>query len=650
MIKVVNKAGNGKLVAAISADGKGLSLTDKTGVVGGSFLVSELNGSKAAADLGIFKTGTNGTLTGERVIAGLNSVLVSSLAGGKGIALGQISLTDRAGNAAAVNLSADKSVQDILDTINSAAASGGVGVQASLNSAGDGIQIRDTSGGAGNLVIADGDANKTATALGLAGSFDATTPGAVGANLQLQWVNENSHLSTYNGGKGVTPGAFKITNSNGITATVDLSKGTYNTLGDVIAAVNDTKIGVTASINANGNGLLLTDTTTGKNKLTVDNVNGTTATDLNIAGASADPAGKTIDGTFEKTISVNAADTLQTVQNKIQQLGFGVGAGIVNDGSGGSAYRLSLTAINSGTAGRVVFDAGATALRTHDLVKAQDAAVFLGGAGADQPLLISSSTNQLTNVIPGVTVQLTGVSDQPVTLNVARDPGSVSKQLDTFVTNFNTLIDTVTKLTGFDTSTNTAGLLLGDPTISGMQDQMYSVLNAVVTGAGRYKMLSDLGVTVTDGAKLKFDKDKFSSAYAADPTAVGNLFSQAKTGLGAVLTNSMNQLVDPVNGTLTIEGKTLDQESADFQSRIGDINTLLQDKQNLYEQQFANMEKVLSQLQGQQSSLGSLSAAASSAASPTASSGSSSSGGSALTASSSSPTPTPTPTSTSTTG
>src|SRR5262249_13558219 len=67
VVNVINKTANGKVTASINSDGKGLTLTDKTGVVGGSFLVSELNGSQAAADLGIFKNGVSGTITGNRL-------------------------------------------------------------------------------------------------------------------------------------------------------------------------------------------------------------------------------------------------------------------------------------------------------------------------------------------------------------------------------------------------------------------------------------------------------------------------------------------------------------------------------------------------------------------------------------------------------
>ncbi len=56
-------------------------------------------------------------------------------------------------------------------TINNAT---GVHLHAALNNSGDGIQITDTSGGTGNLVIADAGGGQTAQQLGIAGTFNDT--------------------------------------------------------------------------------------------------------------------------------------------------------------------------------------------------------------------------------------------------------------------------------------------------------------------------------------------------------------------------------------------------------------------------------------------------------------------------------------------
>ena len=165
-----------------------------------------------------------------------------------------------------------------------------------------------------------------------------------------------------------------------MSATVDLTQGNEIRLQDVIAEINSKGIGVTASINTTGDGLLLTDAAGGTQKLKVDNVEGTTASDLNIKGTAT---ATTIDGSFEKTITVNATDTLQTLQTKINDLNWGVTASIINDGSSIAPYRLSLNAKNSGRDGRVVFDAGATTLDTRTLVEYVTAGFATTAPGGD---------------------------------------------------------------------------------------------------------------------------------------------------------------------------------------------------------------------------------------------------------------------------
>ena len=495
-------------------------------------------------------------------------------------------------------------------------------LQASLNNSGDGIQITDASGGTGNLTIADAGGGTTAAQLGIAGTFNDSQANVQGGNLHKQWLTNNTLLSSLNGGKGISQGAFTITNAAGQTATINLSNTTStSTVAAALFQINARDLpGVTASINAAGNGIQITDTSTGPNKLTIADTGGTTtAADLNIAGTATT---NSINGAYEKTITVSANDTLATIQTAINKLNFGVTAQLINDGSATAPYRLSLTANNSGTAGQVVFDSGTTNLGTYNLVNAQNAAVFLGGSGSAQPLLISSSSNQVTGVIPGVTLTLAGVSDTPVQLNVANDPSGIVSQLNTFVSNFNTLAGLISTLTAFNTTTDQGGLLLGDSTTQNVQAQMYSMLNTNVQTGGNVHTLADIGITVNGDGTIAFNQSSFSAAYATDPTAVQQLFNATETipnpanptgppttkqlGVAFAIDNQMKDLIDPQNGTITLETQGLTQQASNFQDEITNLNQILADKRNVLEDQFNNMEQVLAGLQSQQQSINSL--------------------------------------------
>ncbi|MCC7349457.1 MAG: flagellar filament capping protein FliD [Phycisphaerales bacterium] len=604
VLDAINTNLAGKIRASVNPGDNQITLTDISGG-GGSMSLTPVGGSMAATDLGLLSAPSGNVITGTEILSSLNSVSLSALKGGSGLTLGSIKLTNRLGASATVNLSAAKTVQDVLDALSGS----GLGISASLNGSQNGISITDNSGGTGNLVIEDTDPTNSATALGLAGTFDRSKSTVNGANLQRQWVSGSTQLGSYNGGKGVTPGKFRITNSAGTAREIDLSNAATMNMNDVIAAINASNAGVTASINANGDGLLLTDTAGGAGTMKVEDVNGTSASDLQIKGTAV--AG-VINGTMERTLSIAATDTLADVQQKITTLSFGLTANIINDGSGAAPYRLSLTSFNAGYNGRVVFDTGNTSLSTRTLVEAQDAAVFVGGSDTDNPLLITAGRNQLAGVVPGVTIDLHGTSTRPITLNVTRNADKAVEQIKAFTDGFNEVVDSIADLTKFDLDTKTSGLLLGDAAIQQVQTQMYAAISGVVSGVGRYRMLADVGIKIGEGAKVEFDEDKFRSAYGTDPEAVKNLFAAVQTtvsgqtitqGLAYSMSDKITRLIDPVNGIIIQENKTLDNRTDQFQDRIDSLDKLLVAKRTRLERQFANMESVLAGLQSQQQAL-----------------------------------------------
>lgn len=520
IIDAINSAGGGRVTAGLSATGNNITLTAT-----GSITVTATAGSNAAVDLGIVGTASD-SLAGKAILGDLGSVLISSLKGGAGMTLGKVRITDRAGGVATVDLSGATTIQNVLDTISNAA---GTNVTATFNGSGNGIRISDDSGGSGSLLIENVDEGipasaQTATALGIAGTFDTTKKYAEGTNLQRQWITENTLLSSINGGKGMGRGKIKLTNSAGSSETIDLSQGNEIRISHVLSEINARNMGVTASINANGDGILLTDTAGGSGKLRVEEVDSTTAADLNLLGTAT---ATTIDGSWEKTITTDANDTLSTLQTKISTLNFGVNVAIINDGSADAPYRLSLTAKNGGFAGRVLVDGGATSLATTTLVQAQDAAVFLGGSDTDTPLLITAGRNQLAGVVPGVTLELHGVSSKPVTLSVTTTSDSAVEQMQQFTDGFNEIVDKIKELTKFDTDTNKGALLLGNSTIRQIETELYAAVSGVMSTGGRYRIMADVGLKVGTDAKLEFDEDKFKAAIATDPDAVKRLFTFA---------------------------------------------------------------------------------------------------------------------------
>lgn len=111
-------------------------------------------------------------MTGQlnRQISKMPGAQITELNNGAGIRLGQIEITNRAGNKATVDLTEAKTVQDILDQINLS----GIKVKAQLNTAGTSIDLIDSSSGYGELKVAEVDGGSTAADLGLKGQIFGT--------------------------------------------------------------------------------------------------------------------------------------------------------------------------------------------------------------------------------------------------------------------------------------------------------------------------------------------------------------------------------------------------------------------------------------------------------------------------------------------
>ncbi|MEM9109110.1 MAG: flagellar cap protein FliD N-terminal domain-containing protein, partial [Planctomycetota bacterium] len=181
----IDTATAGIVTAQQSAGGTGISLTD-TGGSGAGFNVTSGNGSNALVDLGLTDgqadDDADGTISGERIVAGINSKLVKDLLGGNGVggitgegrvpvnsstlladilqgagpstnigSNGDIQITDKSGTSTFIDVNALTTVGDLVDRINN---DGFLQISAAIVDRA--LVVTDNSGGSGNFTITDG--------------------------------------------------------------------------------------------------------------------------------------------------------------------------------------------------------------------------------------------------------------------------------------------------------------------------------------------------------------------------------------------------------------------------------------------------------------------------------------------------------------
>jgi len=225
-------------------------------------------------------------------------------------------------------------------------------------------------------------------------------------------------------------------------------------------------------------------------------------------------------------ISIGAANnTLEGIKNAINQAKAGVTASIVNDGTG---YRLLITANSTGASNTVTIThtltGGTYSLGTFNTIQAnQDAQIVIGsGAGA---LTVNKPSNTVTDVVPGVTLNLLKESTTPVTVTVDLDKDGITKKVQEFVNAFNSVMDFIKDKASYDPNTKTAGPLFGQFTVRTVEQDLINLATGIVAGLpAETNSLSDVGITLGTDRRLSFDATKFKDALTTRYNDVVKLF------------------------------------------------------------------------------------------------------------------------------
>jgi flagellar hook-associated protein 2 len=483
-------------------------------------------------------------------------------------------------------------------------------VTASVNTARNGIVLKDVSGGtAVNFQVSDGDANESATALGIV--VDEATTTINSGSLARQQVSESTLLASLNQGQGIKVGDFTIKDSTGQIGAVDLNPvdNVAVTVGDVIDRINALTIGVEARINDEGDGIVLIDTAAGSNQLTVSEVgSGTTAQDLRIKGTSVEvdvngTPTEVINGTAKVTVAIGAEDTLADVAAAINELAAGVTASIVTDSTG---QRLSLTG-GVGADNEYLFDASASTLKLQQIGDARDALLLYGTAGsAGSGVLFASKSNTFTDVVEGVDLVVKEGSLDPVTVSVSASGTPIVSAVQQFVDAYNSIRDLLDQVTDFDAESLTTGILFGSNESLRVDTELSRALTTRYFGVGSIQSLDAIGISLNDKGHLEFDSTKLTAAYNSDPESLKTLFTDETVGVAAKFNSVIDRLAGTTNSLLSSRADTLTRKIDFNADRIASMDETLAKQRERLLNEFYRIESVIADLQSNLSALSSI--------------------------------------------
>ncbi len=295
----------------------------------------------------------------------------------------------------------------------------------------------------------------------------------------------------------------------------------------------------------------------------------------------------------QSTVNVGDSSTAATISGlaaAINAAGIGVTATVLTDASGS---RLSVVSNSGGAAGTLTVSgaltdtsapSGSQSVSFSQVQAGKDASLVVDG------LSIASASNTVTNAIPGVTFQLLSANvSAPVQVVVANDNSSITSAMSTFVTDYNTLLKSVTGQEGNDSSGN-AEPLYGNPVIAQLQNMLEGALNGV-PGNGSILSLYSLGITTGSDGTLSLNTDTLNSVLNTSFSDVQGFFQNAGS-FGASFANTLNNLgtANPV-GVLALtqkmnaqEESTLNDDISKEESRLGDMKTSLTTELNAVNQ------------------------------------------------------------------
>lgn len=265
----------------------------------------------------------------------------------------------------------------------------------------------------------------------------------------------------------------------------------------------------------------------------------------------------------------------------------------------GAANSIQVTETDGGSAlSALTYGSGNTANYTQDAA-ARDAQFSISG------IPYTSASNTVSDALNGVTLTLlgttsgtsgSGTSTAPATLTISADSATIQNNVSAFVKAYNTLVGSIGSLNSYDSASGTAGPMLGDAMLSGIQNGIRSALYSVVnTGSSTYNSLASIGITTNSDGTLKLNSSTFAAALSASPGAVSALFS----GTGGVAATLNTRITDELGagGAITSRSQALVKQENALTQQTDRLNTQMSALTTSLTRQYSQLNALLSSLQ-----------------------------------------------------
>lgn len=335
------------------------------------------------------------------------------------------------------------------------------------------------------------------------------------------------------------------------------------------------------------------------------------------AGAHSRELGITVGTNPIFYVDITRTTKLSDVADSINSQNKGVIATVVNTGQT-PPYALFLKSTSTGTTNGLItvstgVDLAAVSLFQNDTEDpATNATINISGINGT----ITSQTNSISGVIPGVTLDLVDTTATAVTVTVADDVAGTSAKITEFVNAYNDIIKFMAEKNKIERQEEGARVtnVFGPLSISRIDENAITAMrtefsNATYTSGVKVRMLADIGITTNRDGTLKFESSgsktgtDLTTALSNESASVERILTRLADS--AALTNGT---IDQYIGFNRIIDTTLTNNKdrvSELNERIATAEALILRNETAMRSRFSRLESLSSQLQQQGAQLSS---------------------------------------------
>lgn len=201
---------------------------------------------------------------------------------------------------------------------------------------------------------------------------------------------------------------------------------------------------------------------------------------------------------------------------------------------------------------------------------------------------IYSTSNQIVDVLPGVTLNLLALGETAV--EIKADAENTLAKIKDFVTQYNEVINLINLNLGQD------GKLRGDISLQFLVRYLWrQAVNPVPGLTENLNSLSRIGIAIDRQGNLTLNESKLKSVIENNPQDLANLFGQNENGVAVRLIQEIDRQINEGNGLISVHQKAYEREIKILNANIKDMERRLEIRRQRLESQFTVMEKLLAQ-------------------------------------------------------